>query len=102
MKIITVVAEMTALTIFAALAGCAATSRVVPIGQDTYVIAIPASMGYAWEDAQKADARQHASDYCKNIGKKLVPTNTAESRAGVSGGSGRFATDEVEFKFTCK
>ena len=99
MKIITAV---TVVVIVAALAGCATASGIVPIGQDTYVIAIPASMGYAWEDAQKADARQRASDYCKNIGKKLVPTNTAESTAGVPGGSGRLATDEVEFRFICK
>ena len=91
-----------AVTLFAALAGCAATSRIVPLEQDTYAIAIPASMGYAWEEAQKADALQHAFDYCKNIGKKLMPINTVENTAGAPGGSGRLAIDEIEFKFTCK
>jgi hypothetical protein len=99
MKRITAVA---ALAILAALAGCATTSRIVPIGPDTYVIAIPASMGYAWEDAQNADALKRASDYCKNIGKELLPISTAERTAGATGGSGRIAADEIEFKFTSK
>ena len=99
MKIIT---ALTAVTILAELAGCAATSSIVPIGKDTYVIATPAAMGYAWEDAQKADALQRASDYCKNIGKQRLPINSAESTAGALGGSGGMAADEVGLTFTCR
>jgi hypothetical protein len=87
---------ITAVTILAALAGCATTSGVVPTGKDTYVIATPGAMGYAWEDAQKAEALQQASDYCKNLGKQLLPINTAKAQ----GGLGRIAADAVEF--TCK
>jgi hypothetical protein len=51
-------------------------------------------MGHSSAGAQKAQAFQQATDYCKKTGKALEPVNTAESPSGF----GKIASAELEFK----
>lgn len=76
------------------IAGCASSTGVVPTGPDSFMVANHGVMGYSSAGAQKAQAFQLASDYCRNLGKNMHPINTAESPSGF----GKIASAEVAFK----
>ena len=82
------------ISVFALLVGCAGVTDVVPVGQDTFMIASHGVMGWSSAGAQKAKAFQAAAEYCKNLGKELQPIRTSET----PGGFGKIAAGEVEFR----
>jgi hypothetical protein len=73
---------------------CAGITDVVSTGPDTYMVASHSTMGWSSAGAQKAKAFQEANDYCKNLGKQMLPVSTNET----AGGFGKIASGEVEFR----
>jgi hypothetical protein len=74
--------------------GCAS-SGVVPIGQDTYMISKQSSTGYHSAGSVKAEIFTEANTYCLGQGKSLQPV----SDSGVDGVPGRsFANAELTFR----
>ncbi|MDE3022682.1 MAG: hypothetical protein KGI54_12630 [Pseudomonadota bacterium] len=74
------------------LAACA-NSGVVSIGPDTYMIA-NSEWGFTSGGIQKAKVMKQASNYCKSIGKEILPISTKQN--GVSWG--KIPAAEVEFR----
>lgn len=87
--------------IFAAivfLTGCAS-SGVVPMGQDTFMISKQSSTGFHSAGSVKADIYKEGSEYCAKLGKEFQPVNDQ----GVDGVPGRsFANAEVQFRCLSK
>jgi len=70
-----------ALTVVSALmAGCAAQSSVVPIGQGDFTITKEASSGLFGTGSLKVDALQEASAHCSSFGKTIQVTNVVETK----------------------
>ena len=93
-KLLTVLLSI-ALILSLGLAGCAGvTDVVVPMGQDTFMIACHGTMGWSSAGAQKAKAFQQADEYCKKLGKQLQVINTTETPSGF----GKIASAEVQFR----
>lgn len=84
---------VTVLTLLA-VSGCAGVTDVVSTGPGTYIVASHGVMGWSSGGAQKAKAFQDANDYCKRLGKQMLPINSGET----PGGFGRIASGEVEFR----
>ena len=74
------------------LAGCAH-SGVVPMGPDTYMIA-NSEWGFTSGGVQKAKVMQEASDYCKSIGKLMLPISTTQNDVAF----GKTPAAEVQFR----
>jgi hypothetical protein len=77
------------------LAGCASSSGVVPIGQDTYMVSRQGGYGASAMGPVKADAMTEAGVFCSKNGKQLQLVHTEETPKGV----GR--PPEVEIQFMC-
>lgn len=76
------------------LTGCAS-SGVVPMGQDTFMISKQSSTGFHSAGSVKADIYKEGSEYCASQGKEFQPVNDH----GVDGVPGRsFASAEVQFR----
>ncbi len=76
------------------IAGCAS-SGVVPVGQDTFMISKQSSTGYHSAGSVKAEIFSEANSYCLGQGKSLQPV----SDQGVDGVPGRsFANAELMFR----
>ena len=81
--------------LFAALVVGCASSGVVPIGQDTFMISKQSSTGYHSAGSVKAEIFTEANAYCLGQGKSLQPV----SDSGVDGVPGRsFANAELIFR----
>lgn len=76
------------------LAGCAASSGVVPIGNDTYMVGNKAvGLGASDHDAT-ADAYREANMFCAAMGRKIETVGTQSNIRGFA----RFPSAKVEFK----
>ncbi len=76
------------------IAGCAS-SGVIPVGQDTFMISKQSSTGYHSAGSVKAEIFSEASSYCLGQGKSLQPV----SDQGIDGVPGRsFANAELVFR----
>lgn len=84
-----------AATACVALAGCAANSGVVPIGQDTYMVSRQAATGFSGSGTLKAEAFQEANQYCTSQKKVLQIVNTTEAKPPFI--LGNFPKAEVQF-----
>jgi len=90
--------KKTGITLIAFLTGCAS-SGVVPMGQDTFMISKQSSTGFHSAGSVKADIFQEGSAYCASQGKEFQPVNDH----GVDGVPGRsFASAEVQFRCLSK
>ena len=80
------------------MTGCAS-SGVIPIGQDTYMISKQSSTGFHSAGSVKADIYQEGFAYCAAKDKEFQPVN----ERGVDGIPGRsFASAEVHFRCLSK
>lgn len=80
------------------LAGCASSTGVVPIGQDTYMVGGKAKgLGASGYDAS-ADLYREANTYCGQMGKRFEQVNV-QSR---DGGFARFPNAKLEFRCVAK
>lgn len=62
------------------LAGCAANSGVVPMGQDTYLVSRQAATGFSGAGTLKAEALREGNEYCVNQKKIMQVIHTEEAR----------------------
>lgn len=76
------------------LAGCASTG-VVPMGPDTFMVAKQSATGFSSGGEVAADLYREAGTYCAGQGKQMIPVNTLE-RDGVPGRN--FANARLEFR----
>ena len=76
----------------AVLTACAH-SGVVSIGPDTYMIA-NSEWGFTSGGVQKAQVMQEASEYCKSIGKQILPISTSQNDVAW----GKTPAAEVQFR----
>lgn len=76
-----------------ALAGCASTSGVIPIGKDTYSITSHDNGPAASLTSLKADAHRSAGAFCATKGKTLKVTGSTD----VPRSFGQFPQTEVQF-----
>lgn len=74
------------------LAGCAH-SGVVPMGPDTFMIA-NSEWGFTSGGVQRAKVMQEASEYCKSIGKLMLPISTTQNDVSF----GKTPAAEVQFR----
>ena len=79
--------------ITAAILSACSHSGVVPIGPDTYMIA-NSEWGFTSGGVQKAKVMKEASDYCKSIGKKMLPISTNQNDVAW----GKTPAAEVQFR----
>lgn len=72
-----------------------ASSGVVPMGQDTYMISAQSFTGFSSAGSVKAEIYKEGSAYCVGLGKQFQPVNDH----GVDGVPGRaLASAEVQFR----
>jgi hypothetical protein len=76
------------------LAGCAATSDVVPTGADTYMVTAHGVMGQSSGGEQKVIAFGKANSYCQSQGKTVQQVTVQDT----PGGFGQIASAQVEFR----
>lgn len=69
----------------AAIAGCASTSEVTPVGRDTYMVGSSAYGGHMSPTEVKALSFRRANEFCAARGKVMVPSATQST--GVRGWS---------------
>jgi hypothetical protein len=74
------------------LAACAH-SGVVSMGPDTYMIA-NSEWGFTSGSVQKAKVMQEASEYCRSIGKQMLPISTSQNDVSF----GKTPAAEVQFR----
>lgn len=75
------------------LAGCASSSGVVPMGQDTYMISRSAGYGHSATGPVKIAALQEANEYCAKNGKEFQIVHTQETPMSF----GHFPEAEIQF-----
>lgn len=63
--------------LYLTLVACNTTSGVLPMGPDTYSLSTSSEFGGTVE--AKKLALTEANNYCKSMGKELLPLNTAQS-----------------------
>lgn len=80
--------------LLATLAGCAS-SGVVPVGQDTFMISKQSSTGFHSGASVKADIYREGSAYCESKGKEFQPVSD-RWLDGIPGMA--FANAEVQFR----
>lgn len=83
-------------TVVLLLTNCAARTGVVPIGQDTYMVARQGWVSTQSVTELKAQAFTEANSFCSSQGKSLQPVTTKET-PGVFGRS----YPESELQFRC-
>lgn len=83
---------------FVVLTACAS-SGVIPVGQDTYMVTKQSSTGFHSASSVKAEIFPEAAAYCAKIGKEIQPV----TEKGVDGVPGRsFASAELTFRCLAK
>jgi putative hemolysin len=82
------------LAIAIGLTACAST-RVVPIGPDTYMIQRQGGTGFVGTNSLKMDALEGAGAYCADRGKHLFVVSTSEQPAAAMG---RYPSADVQFR----
>ncbi len=91
--------KTTLIAIFtAALAGCAATSSVVPIGADRFMMSKQAATGFTGLGNLKAEALIEANAFCVKDGRKMEMLSATETAPPYILGN----YPRVELQFTCK
>lgn len=81
------------LVVLSAGVSACAHSGVVPMGQDTYMIA-NSEWGFSSGGVQKAKVLQEASQYCASIGKQILVLSTKQNDVSF----GKTPAAEVQFK----
>ena len=76
------------------VSGCAST-RVVSIGKDTYMVQREAGTGFSGTNGIKMDALEAAGAHCKLIKKELEVVSTSENPGGIIG---KYPSADVQFK----
>jgi len=84
---------LAAVLIAAAVVAACAHSGVVSTGPDSYMIA-NSEWGFTSGSYQKAKAMQEASEYCKSIGKEMLPISTSQNDVAW----GKTPAAEVQFR----
>lgn len=82
---------------FLALAGCAAQSGVVPIGQGHYLVSKQAATGFPGLGNLKGEAMQEANQHCRGEGREFVLINSTETQPPYAMGN----YPRVEIEFSC-
>lgn len=77
------------------LAGCAANTGVIPIGQETFMVARQAATGFSGAGTLKAEAFQEANQYCAGKNKAMQVVRTDEAQPPFI--LGNFPRAEVQF-----
>jgi hypothetical protein len=77
------------------LAGCAANSGIIPMGQDSYMVSRQAATGFSGLGNLKGEALQEANQHCLSQGRVMQVTNTSESRPPYI--LGNYPKAEVQF-----
>src|SRR5260221_11784162 len=72
------------LALITAICGCATSSGIIMVGQDTYMVALK-KLGMTQQSPAiaKAIALKQADDFCKKHGKVLFVTKTTEKQLGL-------------------
>jgi hypothetical protein len=81
----------------ALLAGCAATSSIVPMGSGTYLMTKQAATGFPGLGNMKAEVLTEANAHCSKLGKEMHVMNTSETQPPYILGN----YPRVEVQFTC-
>jgi hypothetical protein len=80
------------------LAGCAATSNIVPMGSDRFMMSKQAATGFPGLGNLKAEVFTEANTYCTNLGKKMDVLASSESQGPYILGN----YPRAEVQFSCK
>jgi hypothetical protein len=78
------------------LFGCASYTGVVPMGQDTFMIAKQQATGFPGLGNMKAEILTEANQHCAQQGKEMVVVNTTESQPPYV--FGNYPRAEVQFR----
>lgn len=62
------------------LAGCAANSGVVPMGEDRFMVSRQAATGFSGSGTLKAEALKEADEHCKKMSRVLVVSRVTEAK----------------------
>jgi len=76
------------------LSGCAST-RIAPIGPDTFLIQRKAGTGYSSESGLKMDALEEANEHCKKLNKNLLVVSTETHAVAFA------STPSADVQFRC-
>lgn len=88
--------NLTALIVVSIAAfGCASHTGVVPMGQDTYMIAKQQATGFPGLGNMKAEIIGEASRHCSGIGKEVQITSTQETQPPYI--LGNYPRSEIQF-----
>lgn len=68
-------------TLILALASCASSSGVVPMGKDTFFITRRGGSGFEGRGTLKVDVIREATEYCTSTGKQFQVVGIEESKA---------------------
>ena len=77
------------------LAGCAANSGVVPMGEDRFMVSRQAATGFSGSGTLKAEALKEADEHCKKINRVLVVRKVTEAKPPYI--LGNYPKAEIEF-----
>lgn len=81
---------------FFLLAGCAANSGVVPLGNDVYMVSRQAASGFSGMGTLKADAMREAYSQCQITGKRVEVIETIDAQPPYI--LGNFPKTEIHFR----
>lgn len=82
----------------AVLAGCAATSTIAPMGNDTFMLSKQAATGFPGLGNLKAEVLTEANAHCGKTGKSIQVVSTTESQPPFILGN----YPRAEVQFTCR
>lgn len=77
------------------LAGCAANSGIVPMGEDRYMVSRQAATGFSGSGTLKAEALKEADEHCKKANRVLVVNKVTEAKPPYI--LGNYPKADVEF-----
>lgn len=77
------------------LATACSSTRIAPIGPDTYLVQRKAGTGYSSASGLKMDALDSANEYCAKINKQMVVVSTSENAVAFA------STPSAEVQFRC-
>lgn len=83
----------TLLVALVVLSGCAST-RVVPIGPDTYMLQHQGASGFVGNNSVRMDAYDDASKYCSSMEKHFLVVSSSDSPAGPF----RYPSTDIQFR----
>jgi hypothetical protein len=78
------------------IAGCAANSGIIPIGQDSFMVSRQAATGFSGSGNLKAEAITEANQYCISRNKAVQVMNATEAQPPFI--LGNYPKAEIQFK----